>query len=180
MKKRLFIALIIILMLVPSCVAQAKKPLEFDTTYTFSAIADPPSDPVVCDIGKGLAWVGTVEGTVEGVPVNGNIYYCMHSPDDLDYNRLEGNTNHWEDAVFEIWVGGVLVLRGEESGSTTADPGKDGIWQANGIVTEASEEFEDWIGRQVHDGGEFTWTVIETPDGPLTIPESGGGEFRTN
>ncbi len=80
----------------------------------------------------------------------------------------------WEIWDQDIWPvapeNAVLLLTGTESGTTTDRPGLDGKWRANGIVTEASEEFEDWIGRQVHDGGNVIW-------GP---PPSGEGIFRIN
>jgi hypothetical protein len=155
MRKRLFIALILILMLVPMSIAQANKPLRFDTYYELSAIAPPP-DPVLCDEGLGLAWVGDVKG-----PFTGNIYYCMHFaapgiPAD-EWNRPTGITNHWSGAYWEIWVAGKPVLRGEEAGSTTMlPPGAQKIanWRAMGVVTLAEPPYGEWIGRPFHDGGD--------------------------
>jgi hypothetical protein len=156
MRKRLFIALILILMLIPMSIAQANKPLRFDTYYKLSAIAPPP-DPVTCDEGLGLAWVGDVKG-----PFTGNIYYCMHAPTDPDHNRLTGITNHWSGAYWEIWVDGEPVLRGEEAGSTTFLPlgaQKFANWRAMGVVTsppgvEPEQPYKDLIGRPFHDGGD--------------------------
>ena len=87
-----------------------------------------------------------------------------------------GQVSHFVDR-WEIWDGdgvdAILLLAGDEAGTTTDRPGKNGVWRANGIVTEASPEFVDWIGRQVHDGGEFTWVLPGWPD-------HGWGEFRIN
>ena len=63
----------------------------------------------------------------------------------------------------------VLLLAGDDAGTTTTPPGKDGIWQGNGIVTEASGDFEDWIGRHVYEHGSVYWG---------DVPISGDGTFR--
>ena len=47
------------------------------------------------------------------------------------------------------------------------------LWRANGIVTEASQEFATWIGRSMHDGGHFTWAAPGLPD-------QGSGQLRIN
>ena len=170
MRKRLFIALILILMLVPTFIAQADKPapsLRCTTEYDFVG-----HHGVVDTEDRLLSWQGTVSGDVEGVMQ----WWMVMGP-------VTGQVTHFVDR-WEIWDGegedANLLLAGDEAGTTTARPGKDGIWRANGIVTETSEDFEDWDGRHVHDGGEFTWQVVEGPEGPLTIPEAGTGTFRIN
>jgi len=113
--------------------------------------------------GRLLCWEGEIQGDIEGV-----ILWWF----DMDYFVSMGQVSHWVDR-WEIWDGEVLLLAGDEEGTTTAPPGKDGIWGGNGIVTEASEEFEDWIGRPMHDGGHFTWDEFGAP-------EHGTGTFRVN
>ena len=160
MRKRLFIALILILMLVPTFVAQADKPapsLRCTTEYDFVG-----HHGVFDGEGRLLAWEGTISGDIEGV-----IQWWMVVP-----FTITGQVSHFE-ARWEIWDGDELLLAGDEAGTTTNRPGKTGVWRANGIVTEASPEFEDWLGRHVHDGGEFEW---EAP----ALPDYGWGTFRIN
>ncbi|MHC4518321.1 MAG: DUF4440 domain-containing protein [Planctomycetota bacterium] len=73
----------------------------------------------------------------------------------------------------EIWNSDktVLLLAGEQAGSTTAVPGEDGVWRGKGIVTEASTEFADWIGRQVYESGQATWAI------PGVLPDHGVSTF---
>ena len=160
MRKRFFIALILILMLVPTFVAQADKPapsLRCTTEYYFVGHLG------VFDPEKGLlAWEGTISGDIEGVIQ----WWMVMGP-------VTGQVTHFE-ARWEIWDGDDLLLAGDEAGTTTNRPGKTGVWRANGIVTEASERFEDWLGRHVHDGGEFIWVI------PGEFPSHGWGEFRIN
>ncbi len=143
---------------------EAKKPapsLTGTTEYDFVGAADPP---IVDAEGRLLCWEGTISGDIEGV-----ILWWF----DMDYFVSTGQVSHWVDR-WEIWDGEVLLLAGDEAGTTTAPPGKDGVWRGNGIVTEASEEFEDWIGRPVHDGGSVTWEI------PGVLPLNGEGTFSIN
>ena len=162
MKKKLFIALILILMLVPmSSVAAKDKPLKFETYYemAYNPLADP--DPE----GRMLVWAGNVSGTF-----NGQMEWWMHFPEGM---VPTGKVNHWEDAQWIIYPDGGGFIMGLEWGSTTMLPEnakKGAIWRANGIVTEASLEFEYLKGRPIHDGGVVDW-------GP---PPSGTGKFQIN
>jgi len=113
--------------------------------------------------GRLLCWEGIISGDIEGVM----LWWF-----DMDYFVSTGQVSYWVDR-WEIWDGEVLLLAGDEAGTTTAPPGKDGVWRGNGIVTDASEEFEDWIGRPMHDGGNVTWDE----DGN---PKDGEGTFRIN
>jgi hypothetical protein len=161
MKKLIFLllTLALILALVPGGMTQAKKPapsLRCTTEYDFVGHLG-----IVVD-GRLLAWEGTISGDINGV-----IQYWMPP------GTNTGQVGHWVSR-WEIWDGGVLLLAGDEAGTTTVRHGKNSVWRANGIVTEASEEFEDWIGRQVHDGGHFTWVI------PGVLPDYGWGIFRIN
>jgi len=73
----------------------------------------------------------------------------------------------------EIWNSDktVLLLAGDAAGSTTAATGEDAVWRGKGIVTEASAEFKDWIGRQVFESGQATWAI------PGVLPEHGVSTF---
>ena len=160
MKKRIFIALILILMLVPTFIAQAHKPapsLIGTTEYYFVG------DLGIFDAeGRLLAWEGPISGDIEGVIQ----WWMVMGP-------ITGQVSHFE-ARWEIWDGADLLLAGTEAGTTTNRPGKNGVWRAHGFVTEAVTEFEDWIGRPIHDGGEFIWVI------PGVFPSHGWGELRIN
>lgn len=129
------------------------------TAYDFVGADDPPAFDAE---GRLLAWKGTISGDIEGV-----IEWWMVVP-----FEVTGQVTLWTDR-WEIWnpAETELLLAGEEAGTTTAHEGKNGIWRGTGVVTEASREFEAWIGRPTHDGGEFTWAAPGLPD-------KGVGTFR--
>jgi len=146
--------------LADDAVKPAKKPapaLRGTTEYDFVAL-----NGIVDAEGRLLCWEGPISGDINGV-----IQWWMPP------GTITGQVNHFV-ARWEIWDGGVLLLAGDEAGTTTIRHGKNSVWRANGIVTEASPEFEDWIGRQVHDGGHFTWVI------PGVLPDYGWGIFRIN
>jgi uncharacterized protein (TIGR02246 family) len=111
--------------------------------------------------GRLLAWEGTISGDINGV-----IQWWMGPMSAI------GNVSNYVYRV-EIWNSDktVLLLAGDSSGSTTAAPGKDAFWRGKGIVTEASAEFEDWIGRQVYESGQATWAI------PGVLPDHGVSTF---
>ena len=168
MRKRLFIALIIILMLVPmSIAATEKKQLKFETTYSFAG-GSAPNDLQ----GRLIIWSGSVSGAFEG-----EMEWWMHFGDPA-WNRPTGITNHWEDAVWIIYPDDDdpdSYIMGGEWGSTTMLPEtaqKDAVWRANGEVTDASDGYTYLIGRRIHDGG----NVVLGNNFPFTA--YGWGEFR--
>ncbi len=114
--------------------------------------------------GRLLVWDGGIYGDVEGrilwwfVPGGGP----PNMPDAAHVGFYE--------ARWEIWGGEDLLLAGESSGSTALPPGKDGIWRGNGIVTEASDGFGDWMDRPMKEGGNVDFE----------FPYSGAGFFRVN
>jgi len=114
------------------------------------------------DEGRLLAWDGEIHGDIEGV-----IKWWF----DLAHKRDIGQVSHYA-ARWEIYdLADNLLLAGDSAGTTAKPPGEDGIWRGKGIVTEASAEFEGWIGRQVYEGGNVTWD--ETG-----LPKDGEGTFR--
>jgi hypothetical protein len=110
-------------------------------------------------------WVGPVSGDIDGV-----IKWTLlsKSPHPAPPGQVGQMLFRWE-----IWDVDeeVLLLAGDENERTIVRHGKNSVWRANGIVTEASEEFEDYIGSQMHDGGNFTWA---SPG----VPEHGFGTLR--
>ena len=114
------------------------------------------------DEGRLLAWDGEIHGDIEGV-----IKWWF----DLSHSRQIGQTSYYA-ARWEIYdLVGKLILAGDDAGTTAKPTGEDGIWRGKGTVTEASAEFEDWIGRQIYDGGNVTWDENG-------IPKDGEGTFR--
>jgi len=119
------------------------------------------------DEGRLLCWDGEIQGDIEGV-----ILWWI----DTDCSEITGKVSHYV-ARWEIFDDEAdpetdpPLLAGEDAGTTTTPPGKDGIWRGHGIVTEASAEFEDWIGRHVYESGTVYWD---------TSPISGDGIFSIN
>jgi len=114
------------------------------------------------DGGRLLAYDGEIHGDIEGV-----IKWWL----DLAYSRNIGQTSYYA-ARWEIYdLADNLILAGDDAGTTAIPPGEDGIWRGKGMVTEASAEFEDWVGRQVYESGNVEWDEAGNPKG-------GGGTFR--
>ena len=138
--------------------------------------AQKPSSAIICTItcdfvghlgtvddeGRLLAWDGEIHGDIEGV-----ILWWF----DLTHSRRIEQVSYYA-ARWEIFdLADNLLLAGDSAGTTAVPPGKDGIWRGKGIVTEASAGFEDWIGRQVYEGGNVTWDEAGNP-------KDGEGTFR--
>jgi hypothetical protein len=139
------------------------------------ALAEKPAPSLTCTIEYEWqdGWVGTISGDIEGVII-------WPSADPPPPPKFVGQTNHYVGR-FEIWDidpflypdDAVLLLAGEGAGSTTVRHGKNSVWRSNGIVTGASDELVDWIGRHVYQDGHFTWA-------DSGLPNEGAGTFRVN
>ena len=151
--------------------AQAKKPapsLRATTEYFFVA-----GDGIKDDDGRVLCWEGPIHGDIEGVI---QWWMFLEGPE----APSTGQVGHHAGGRFVIWYVDEdgnktddLLLAGDDEESTTVRHGKNSVWRGHGIVTEASDEFEDWIGRSMHEGGHFTWAEPGLPD-------HGTGTFRIN
>lgn len=163
---RVLLALTVILTLLPAGIAQAKTPLRGTTEYEFILLQG-----IVDAEGRMLAWEGTTSGDIDGV-----IRWWAEPGD-----TFTGQAHHYSLRM-EIWdsTATELLLAAHMSGCTTARHEKNSNWRENGVVTEASAEYSSWVGRQVHESGHFTWQVIQTPDGPISLPEAGTSIFRVN
>ena len=144
--------------------AQAKKPapsLRCTTEYYFRGADDPP----IYEEGRLLCWEGPISGDINGV-----IQWWM-----MPGGKSTGQVGHHAGGRWKIWNSDktVLLLAGDDEESTTVRHGKNSVWRGHGIVTDASEEFEDWIGRSMHEGGHFTWAEPG-------LPLEGEGTFRIN
>ena len=160
------LALALLLGLGTALADDAEKPapvLTGTTEYVFVGhLQTIPDD--LDEEGRLLVWEGTISGDIEGV-----IKWWMDPP-----TPPTGQANHYEDR-FEIWNADetVLLLAGDEAGTTTARHGKNSNWRTNGTVTEAYGVFEGWLGRKNHAEGHFTWAAPG-------LPEHGYGTFRIN
>ena len=164
------LTLALILALVSAGMTQAEKPapsLTCAITYDFAAHLG-----IFDDEGRLLAWDGEIHGDIEGV-----ILWWF----DLAGSWTSGQVSHYV-ARWEIWSDdpfvenseAVLLLAGHSAGTTAKPPGKDGIWRGNGIVTYASDGFQDWAGRQEYEAGSVTWVI------PGLLPLDGEGTLRIN
>jgi len=163
MKKAIYLLLTLplILALAPAGMTEASKPaptLKGSTEYYFVGYLG-----VFDGEGRLLVWEGTISGDIEGT-----IQWWMVVP-----FVTTGQASHYDCRVVILDAAGELLLAGDEAGSTTVRHGKNTIWRTNGVVTDASEEFEDWLGRQVHEEGNATWAAPGVPD-------HGWGTFRVN
>lgn len=115
--------------------------------------------------GRLLVWQGTTSGDINGI-----IKWWT----DMATMWYTGQASHYEDR-FEIWNAEetMLLLAGDEAGSTTARHGNNSNWRTNGTVTEGYGEYEDWLGCNTHAEGHFTWAAPGVPD-------HGDGTFRIN
>lgn len=113
--------------------------------------------------GRLLAWEGTISGDIEGI-----IQWWVPVP-----FATTGQVSHYDARLVVLDAAGELLLAGDEAGSTTVRHGKNSIWCTNGTVTDASEEFEDWLGRRVHEEGSFMWVAPG-------LPGHGDSTFRVN
>ena len=114
--------------------------------------------------GRLLVWEATISGDIEGVMKYW--FYLGGGPPNMP---ASAHVSFYETR-WEIWDGSDLLLAGESAGTTAQPPGKDGIWRGEGIVTEVSAGYEDWLGRQIFEAGNVNWT----------FPYSGSGIFRVN
>jgi len=166
----LALALLLVLgtVLSDGAAAQAKKttpPLTCATEYFFEGDV-PPYE---------LAWVGPVSGDIQGVIKWWLLSRSPHPPPPAQVGQM---LFRWE-----IWDEGenVLLLEGEERERTIVRHGKNSVWRANGIVTYGNPDvgnLKDYIGSQMHDGGNFTWAAPGLPDhgfGTLRIAGSAAG-----
>ena len=64
-----------------------------------------------------------------------------------------GGTGIYYEARWEIWVGEKLVLAGESAGKTVTPDQSDGMWDGQGVFTEAYGRFARFKGYKVSETG---------------------------
>jgi len=140
---------------------KATPPLTCATEYFFKG------DLGIFDSeGRLLGWVGPISGDIEGVI---KWWLTSSAPHPAPPAQVGQMLFRWE-----IWNEDetLLLLAGDEEERTIVRHGKNSVWRANGLVTEASEEFVDYIGSRMHDGGNFTY------DPETGLPDHGFGTLR--
>ena len=172
--KRLSVLLLVAalaLTLLSAIPAHAKKPFRAATTH------EQPIGPIFDGVYL-LGWVGEIHGD----EINGCIEWWIdvttwkNSP----FAPTPAQASHYTEKV-EIydspWVSGQqqcvggeddLLLRTLGQGTTTM---ANTTWRANGVVIAANGVYEDWLGRRVHESGQFDVT---------TTPWEGTSLFRLN
>jgi hypothetical protein len=141
-KLRILLVLVLVFALIPAGTALAKKPAGGETTHSFDGTP-----------GTG-AYDGFLQAWVGEIDVDGD--------EDGDYDivwwiklgenwRETGKASHYW-MVTEIWDGDTKILATWEHGTTTSP---NTSWRANGVVTYATDYFDGWEGRRVHESGNF-------------------------
>ena len=159
------------------------------------AMAKKGTPPLTCEIeyfftghlgildseGRLFCWAGPISGDIEGImkwwavlppSSTGQVSHYEFRWEVWDEEWIS-DMESWDGEDWDNWDNGerVLSLAGDEEERTIFRHGKNSVWRANGIVAEASEEYEDYLGSQMHEGGNFTWAAPGLPD-------QGAGTFR--
>lgn len=145
----------------PAAPALAKNPLQAETVHTLD------TTNTVVD-GYLLAWVGTIDGDIEGCIewwIELATWTAVTNPD----SPTQASHYMMKTRIYDE-CGGTLILETFERGTTTM--ANSPTWRANGVVTYADEAlFPGWEGRQVHESGNFSVDVF---------PWEGTSTFRLN
>lgn len=165
--KRLSVLLLVAalaLVMLSAVPAHAKEPLRAETTHEFVGLVEFPYM---------LGWTGEITGDIDGC-IEWWFDLRTWTPADPE---SPAQASHYEMVVTiydSTWESGQQRCEGEllletlERGTTTM---ANTTWRANGVVTTANGAFSHWLGRQVHESGEFVATVD---------PWTGTSLFRIN
>ena len=140
--------------------------LKMDTTYHFMLL-DPmiPAAPLpgrLAGTQWALAWEGTIQGDVNGVIR----WWAEFAPPNL---TGVGRWEIWDcEPVYPINCNYddpfLLTMAGTDAFGYVSPT----VWEGKGIVTYANEQYAEWFGRRITDGG---WVDFEA------IPWYGEGYF---
>ena len=132
--------------------------LKMDTTYHFMGL-DPmiPAAPLpgmLPGTGWGLAWEGTIQGDVNGVIR----WWAEFAPPDL---TGVGRWEIWDcEPVYPINCNyddpALLIMAGYDAFGYVSLID----WEGKGIVTYANEDYAEWWGRRITDGGWVDFDAI--------------------
>ncbi len=160
-----FMAFAAVMALMPTGLAEGKRPLQSDTTHT-------PGTEFVYPYLQ--TWEGPITGGLIDEGETGWIEWWTDVETWTAWPYLVAeaplpNATHYEYEV-RIYTekGGDLILKAASHGTTTL---ANTTWRANGVVVEAPDH-PDLVGRRVHESGRF----LMGPEGPI----SGNSIFRIN
>ena len=142
------LALAFTLALVPAVPTTAMEPLRGEMELGFTG----PTNPL---------WTGTISGDING----DMFFYAMDSKD-------VGQVHHF----WEVWNittddGDLIIIEGIDKGVVSW---KNDKYRMNGVVTEATGNWEYLEGRKVHMSGYITF------DPDTGFPATAPGTFRVN
>lgn len=135
-----------------------------------SALQAPP-DPIFTEIeyhfvggreevddgGWLLLWEGPMTGDLDATA-----RWFFQEPNPIPDLAVDGGSIAYYQARWEIVVGGVRILAGRSAGKTVTHGEEDGIWDGRGVVTEASDAYRAYLGRQTYETGPVIYSDEET------------------
>lgn len=147
--------------MLPAGAAVAQEPIRGETDHVLD-LTNTVED------GYLLAWVGTIEGDIDGC-----IEWWIELATWTNVTRPDhpGQASHYtmKTRVYGGESCGTLVLETIERGTTTM---ANTSWRANGHVTYADpDHYPGWQGRRVHESGRFSVEMY---------PFEGTSTFRIN
>lgn len=111
-----------------------------------------------------LVWTATMEGDLSA---EARWYFPEPSP--IPVVAIEGGDIAYYEARWEVRVEDRMILAGWSAGKTVTMDGEDGIWDGHGVVTEASDAYQAYVGRHTFETG-----PVILGDEPAAIPRGRG------
>jgi len=139
-KSIILLTLALSLALVAAVPVQAKRPFEGSMDLNFYL-----ENPI---------WRGTITGDISG-----NMYFTNVGTGKQG-NQEPGKAIHFGEEWLITDESDVMLLTGTDEG--VVSPNSE--YRMNGVVTDASEEYADLIGRNVHMSGYITWAAPGLPE----------------
>lgn len=110
-----------------------------------------------------LVWDATIQGDI-----NGDMKWYFGPSPNPGGDIAGGNIGYYT-ARWEIWVDDELLLAGESAGKTVTLGDADGVWDGQGIVTEACKHLNTLKGSRIYESGSVDWTFPYSGTGIFTI-----------
>ena len=118
------------------------------------------------DAGRLLVWEANIDGAFAGT-----MRWWFVNPPPVPTTSFDDGSLSFYEARWEIWSEGELLLAGESAGKTVFRHAADGIWDGNGVVTEARPEFNMLLGNRIYETG----PVVAGSNPPVSY--AGNGMF---
>ena len=171
MKKYLLgMAALLLLAASPASADKGVTPmLKMNTTYNFELSAFIPMAPFV-ERSLELQWALVWEGTIQG-DVNGAMRWWVPFQADPEVFVGVARWEIWDcepvypssDCVYSDPE--LLIMAGYESWGYVSDTD----WEGKGVVTYANEQYAEWFGRRITDGGWVDFSGLPYGGGLFTI-----------